>query len=124
MRTYHLAAAALAIDAPTKWLDNLISQHPIVGVRRERRGVSRRISPDGLLHAALIRQLSRDLGLPVPRAVAVARALMGADGSVALTPFTLSLDLTRLRVALELRLREVAEETVPARRGRPPRRRA
>lgn len=123
MRTYHLAAAALAIEAPAKWLDNLISQHQIPGVRRERRGVSRRISPDGLLHAALVRRLSADVGLPVGRAVVVARELVSADGTLSFDRFALSVDLRDLRQLLELRLREVVETTVPARRGRPPRRR-
>ena len=44
MRSYDVAVASLAIDATSKWTDNILSQHAVLGVISARRGVARRIS--------------------------------------------------------------------------------
>ena len=122
MRFYDVAVASLAIDAPLKWTDNLISQHRLPDVLSERRGVARRISYPGLVRLALIRQLHADLALGVGDAVRVAGQLLdsGSNGVYASGQLRLTVDRPALERALDLRLSEVLESAPAPRRGRPP----
>src|SRR5882672_8221556 len=79
MRGYDVAIASLAIDAPTKWTDNVLSQHDVPGVVIARRGVARRISRAALLHVALTRELHVGLGMGVRDALALAGELLALD---------------------------------------------
>ncbi|MEO8621890.1 MAG: hypothetical protein ABI625_12545, partial [bacterium] len=76
MPSYDIAIASLAIDAPPKWTDNVLSQHTIPDVVFARRGVARRIGHAALVRLALIRQLHVSLGLGVADAVRVASDLL------------------------------------------------
>jgi len=140
-RVYDIAVAALAIDVPRKWLDNLTAQHSIPGTEHVARGVARRMSMRTLLTAAIVRDLNRGLGVPVARGVEVAASILGSDpaglgersglgGSTDLPvalelpiagSLTLAVDVGRLEREIERRLLEAMETVVPRRRGRPPR---
>ena len=92
-----------------------------------------------LVTAALVRQLNRELGVPVSRAVDLAVAIFGdsppgvgveeplaAVGiqplrTVKVTPMiSLTVDLHGLEREIDRRLLEAMETSVPRRRGRPP----
>jgi hypothetical protein len=122
-RSYHIATACIATQCDARWLDNLLSQHPLPGVTRERRGISRRIAPDALLLIAVIRILCEDLGLPVARAVQASIALADSADARTVLPSGLSLqiDMTRIRQQVDRALLEAAESHVVPVRGRPPR---
>lgn len=125
-RSYSVAIAALAIDAPSKWIDNLLSQHPIPEVVVASRGVSRRIPYPVLLRLALSRQLHVGLGLAVRDALVLARELLAEPGEAAeIRRGVIRIGVDRAEVERELdrRLREVLESAPATRRGRPARRR-
>ena len=144
-RVYDLAVAALALGVYRKWLDNLVAQHTLPGAEHFARGVPRRLSMRTLVTAALVRDLNRELGLPVARGVGMAielveapartapslddraesdRAMSSAPGSPAArrvgSAITLSVDVTALERDIETRLLAAMETVVPRRRGRPP----
>ena len=121
MRSYDVAIASLAVDAPLKWTDNLLSQHRLPDVVSERRGVARRISYSGLVRLALIRQLHVELALGVGDAVRVADQLLdsGGTGVHESGHLRLTVDRPALERALDLRLAEVLESAPAPRRGRP-----
>lgn len=128
MRTYDVAVASLAIGAPAKWTDNLLSQHRIPDVVLEHRGVARRIPHQALLRLALIRELHTMLLIGVRDAVRMAAQLwteQGENGEPGLTlgALRLSLDRAALTRTVEQRLRDALESAPAPRRGRPPRRR-
>lgn len=123
MRLYDVAVASLAIDAPPKWTDNVLSQHEIVGVAVARRGVARRIPHATLRHLALTRELHTTMGLGVRDALALAGELLSAGATgVRRGPVHLGLDRRRLDEAIQRRLRDALESAPSPRRGRPPRR--
>jgi len=124
MRGYDVAIASLAIDAPTKWTDNVLAQHDVPGVVAARRGVARRISRAALLQLALTRELHIGLGLGVRDALALAHELLALDAqpSIARESVRISYDRTALEHALDRRLRDALESAPVPRRGRPPRR--
>ena len=121
MRSYDVAIASLAVDAPLKWTDNLLSQHRLPDVVSERRGVARRISYSGLVRLALIRQLHVELALGVGDAVRVADQLLdsGGTGVYESGHLRLTVDRPALERTLDLRLAEVLESAPAPRRGRP-----
>src|SRR3982750_1848348 len=72
LRLYDVAIAALAINAPRKWVDNLLSHHDVPDVVIARRGIARRIPHSALLHLALARDLHVELGMSVRDALPLA----------------------------------------------------
>jgi hypothetical protein len=137
-RVYDIAVAALAIGVDRKWLDNLTAQHSIPGTEHVARGVARRLSMRTLLTAAMVRDLSRGLGVPVSRGVELAGSILEGDLGGPLVPplaaaaapaahlsvaesIALIVDVGRLEKEIESRLLEAMETVVPRRRGRPPR---
>ena len=122
MRSYDVAVASLAIDAPAKWTDNLLSQHTIPNVLSEHRGVARRITHHALVRIAIVRQLHVRLGVSVADAVRIAAQLLDSRpaGVHASGQLTLTLDLEELERALDARLAEVLESApAPGADGRP-----
>ena len=111
MRLYSVAMAALAVDAPVKWTDNLIAHHAIPDVRSKARGVPRGISWIGLVRIALIRELHVALGCGVRDAVALSERLLDApDGVVTVgRSTTLGFDRRVLEDDLQRRLARVAQ---------------
>ena len=124
MRLYSIAVTSLAVGAPIKWTDNLISQHQIPDVRSMSRGVSRGVSWKGVVRIALIRDLHRQLGCGVREAVALADTLLrSADGTlVAGERLTLVVDRLALERDVQRRLADALESAPTPRRGRPVRR--
>ena len=125
MRSYDVAAASLTIDAPTKWTDNLLSQHPLPDVISANRGVARRISRSGLLRIAIIRILNIELGVSLSVAVQLASKLIESGcGEVSVgDSLRLAVDRAAIERRIDLRLQEVLESAPTPRRGRPPGRR-
>lgn len=122
MRTYTVALVALAIQAPPKWVDNLLSQHPVLeGVPVRRQGLARRISHRALIHIAVVRQLNHELGLSVADAVSAAPALLSLEGGGVLMRghLRLSFDAPALERDLLSRLRDALESAPSPCRGRP-----
>jgi hypothetical protein len=146
-RVYDIAVAALALGVGRKWLDNLTAQHTIPGTEHFARGVPRRLSMRTLVTAALVRDLNRELGVPVARAVQLAIRFIGgsamqvadggadhaasvhrglvAKGAAAATrvgsAIRLDVDVAGLERQIEASLLSAMETAVPRRRGRPPR---
>jgi len=119
-RAYTVATAALALDVPVKWVDNILSHHTVPGVAQKRQGVARRLSVDGLLILALTTFLVQELGSPVPRAIGMAEQLLRNEGRYE-SPRGLSLilDLSTFRNNLLDRLENAVEMAPVPRRGRP-----
>lgn len=122
MRLYDVGVATLAIGAPRKWTDNVLSQHSIPGVLAVRQGVARRISYQALIRLAIIRQLHTELGVGVADAIHFAGRLLdsGQSGVLAAGHLGLSVDLAALRTAVDERLAAALESSPSPRRGRPP----
>jgi|SRR6476646_9190267 len=142
-RVYDIAVAAVALGVERKWLDNLTAQHDIPGTEHVARGVARRLAMRTLVTAAVVRDLNRDLGVPVARAVHIASTLLGErrlDAPLTEPPLAgpgptsdspvriavgdsaaLTIDVGGLERGIERRLLEAMETVVPRRRGRPPR---
>jgi hypothetical protein len=121
-RLYDIAVASLAIRAPVKWTDNLLSQHTIPDVHRIARGVARGISWSALVQIALVRELHVRLGCAVHQAVSLATDLLASpDGSASSADYvTLLVDRPAFERALQLRLADALEMAPRPRRGRPP----
>ena len=123
MRSYSVAIAALALDAPKKWVDNVISQHHVPLVASFSRGVGRSIPFSSLLHLAVARQLHVQLGLGVADALRIAVALMSRNGAEAheCGELRLTVDLPRLERRLMSKLADALESAPSPARGRPAR---
>ena len=116
--------ASLAINAPIKWTDNLLSQHDVANVITARRGVARRISHLALVHLALTRELHVTLDMSVRAALELSRRLLAPEVSIGIWRghLRISYDRAALERTLDVRLREALESAPARRRGRPPRR--
>jgi hypothetical protein len=125
VRVYDVAMASLAIDAPSKWTDNVLSQHEVAGVATARRGVARRIPHATLLHLALTRELHATMGLSVRDALPLARQLLSAGGELGVQRGVIRVVLDRalLERAVDRRLRDALESAPAPRRGPAARRR-
>jgi hypothetical protein len=119
-RAYTVATAALALDMPSKWVDNILSHHTVPGIEQQRQGVARKLSIDGLLVLALTTFLIQEMGAPAPKAIGIAEALLRHEGRYE-SPRGLSLilDLSAFRIGLLERLENAVEMAPVPRRGRP-----
>ena len=119
-RAYTVATAALALDMPAKWVDNVLSHYFIHGVRQERQGVARRLTIDGLMLLALTALLTHDLGIPAGKAIAVAEDVVRGGGSYTSSQgLHVELDLASFRADLLEQLEHAVEIAPIPRRGRP-----
>lgn len=120
-RAYTLAAAALTLGMPVKWLDNTLSHHKVSGVQQNRQGVARRLSIDGLLTLAVAIVLITDLSIPLLAALQIAGKLIGNGGRYISTEgLDMQLDLETLKARLFERLENAVEIAPVPKRGRPP----
>ena len=126
MRSYDVAIAALAADAPQKWVDNLLSQHTVPDVVMEKRGIARRISYRALIRLALVRELHIALGMSVRDALLLAGSLVEPSGGGVYVRghLRVTVDRPALERAVNERLREALESAPTPKRGRPPRQRS
>ena len=119
-RAYTVATIALALDVDTKWVDNVLSHFVISGVKQSRQGIARRISAEGVLELALVRQLTEHLGIPMELAVARSKVLAETGEYRLGGAISLHLDRAREWGELESRLEFAVEAAPVPRRGRPP----
>jgi hypothetical protein len=120
-RAYTIAAAALTVQMPVKWLDNTLSHIKISGVVQEKQGVARRITIDGLLILSIAALLIDQLGVSLSRAIRMAETLANNNGLYT-SPggVDIRLDLEVLRFELLERLEHAVEVAPIPKRGRPP----
>lgn len=120
-RAYTVGTAALALDVPAKWLDNVLSHFQVPGVSQERQGISRKVSLEGVLHLALALSLIDELEIPTANALRLAGTISQAGGQHRTgSGITIGLDLSTIRAGLEARLAQAVEIAPVPRRGRPP----
>lgn len=119
-RAYTIATAALALEVPLKWLDNILSHHKVAGVQQERQGIARRLTIDGLLILGVIIRLNKDLGIPLARATELAERIATTGGQhTSPNGVNVRLDLNDLQSKLLERLESAVENAPAPRRGRP-----
>ncbi|MDB4916093.1 MAG: hypothetical protein JWM95_3737 [Gemmatimonadetes bacterium] len=119
MRAYDIGIASLAIEAPAKWTDNVLSQHTVPGVMSSKQGVARRLTHSAIICLALVRHLQREVGMSVAAALRVASDL-ATSGTHQSGVITLTLDIAALEQQLDARLTQALESAPTPRRGRPP----
>ena len=121
MRAYSTAVAARALQVDRRWLDSIVVQHRIEGVKRDRQGVSRTFDPTAVLTIAVAVALIDALDMPVASALRLATALLRESGQHAPVPgVTLHVDVIALEQTVSARLVEAVEAHPLPRRGRPP----
>lgn len=121
MRGFSTTVVAEALDIDRRRLDNLVAQHAIEGVRRERQGVSRTFSPAAVLTIAVAVELMERLEMAASRALAVARSVVGSGGDHSPTDgITVRIDVRIIEQRIAGRLTDAVEAHPPPRRGRPP----
>ena len=121
MRAYTVATTAVALNVPTKWVDNTLTHHRIPGVSRSRQGVSRKLTYRAILTLELALRIARTLTSTLPRSLELA-ALALTDRETPLSlgnGLSLTIDLGSLESELAGRLDHAVEVTPLPRRGRP-----
>lgn len=120
-RAYTVATAALALQVPTKWVDNILSHHQVQGVIQARQGIARRLSVESLIVLTVALLLVHDLALPTANAISIAAQLVQARGTTTLpSGIHLQIDIDRVTRHLLERLESAVEVAPLPRRGRPP----
>jgi hypothetical protein len=121
LRAYSTAVAASALGVDRRWLDNIIALNRIDGVRKERQGVSRAISPTAVLTIAIALELIDHLEVPIARALELARRLVLQNGDHSPSDgLNVRVDVDRIERSVAARLAEAVDAHPPPRRGRPP----
>lgn len=120
-RAYTVATAALALQVPTKWIDNTLSHFDVQGVTQTRQGISRKLSVESLLILSIALALIRDLGTAAGNAIDVATQLARSNGKTRLPlGISLEVDIEKTNTSLLERLEHAVEMAPLPRRGRPP----
>jgi hypothetical protein len=123
---YTVAVAAFALGVSDKWLDNLLSRGELPGVIRERQGVGRSISEQGVLAIELVRILGDELGMSTTASKNAVRAVFSRTPSTGepmirtASGVELHFPVDSLSRSLRERLRDALEAVPPRKRGRPP----
>ncbi len=125
MRAYTVTAAAVTLNVPIKWVDNVLSHNRVRGVSQARQGVTRRLAPQAVTILEIALQLGRTASLPLGRALEIAHALVDAGGSAAHVRLSASVmivvDVSAIANDTAERLAEAVEMAPTPRRGRPAR---
>lgn len=125
MRAYNVAAVAVTLNVPLKWVDNVLSHNRVRGVSQTRQGVARRLAPQAVTILEIALQLVRVASLPISRALEIAHGLMDSGGPAAqvrLSRFvTIVVDVSAISIETSARLAEAVEVAPTPRRGRPAR---
>ncbi|HJP61422.1 MAG TPA: hypothetical protein VJ865_15550 [Gemmatimonadaceae bacterium] len=120
-RAYTLATAALALNVPSKWLDNTLSHYRVQGVVQARQGVARRLPIESLTLIAVALNLIADFEVPLPKALQLASRLTASAGKLTLeSGARIEIDLPHITESLLQRLEHAVEVVPLPRRGRPP----
>ena len=122
MRSYTIAIAALAIGAPHRWMDNILSQFTIPDVISVRRGVARKLSYAAIVRLAIVRQLHTELGIGTGDAVRLTAKMLYSETAGVLESghLTLSVNWAEVERTENARLADALESHPNRRRGRPP----
>lgn len=122
MRSYTIAVASFAIDAPPRWTDNLLSHFEIPDVVSSRRGVARRLTHAAVVRLAIIRQLHAHLGIGTGDAIGLADKMLCSEpvGDFESGQLKLSVNRADMEQTVNARLAEALESHPIRRRGRPP----
>jgi hypothetical protein len=121
MKTLTTDAAAVALGVDRKTLDNVLAREGRSLISVGSRGRSRRIPVDVLEVVAVAMVLNRDLGVSVAKGLELAARVVAAPtlpvqvGSLSSVTF----DLGRLRLALDVSISDALESTAEPTRGRP-----
>lgn len=125
MRAYTVAAVAVALKMPVKWVDNVLSHNKVRGVSQARQGVARRLTPQAVTILEIALQLIRAASVPVSRALAVAHEVAEMGGSAApvylSNSVTIVVDVMAITRETSDRLAQAVEIAPRPPRGRPPR---
>lgn len=121
MRWYDVTMASLAIGAPIRWTDNVLTQHQLPDIVSVNRGVTRLIPHSTLVRLCLIRELCSGLGIGVRGAVRFAADLLDGErtGVLRRGHLTIAVDRDSLERSLDAKLRDALESAPRPRRGRP-----
>lgn len=123
MAAYTVAATAVTLGMPPKWVDNILSHHHVPGVSQRKQGVARRLGPQAILTLDVALRISRSAGLPASKALDLAvRMLRQPHDSQSLDlgeGISISVDLAAVREDLLHRLAHAVEIAPSPRRGRP-----
>jgi hypothetical protein len=121
MAAYTVAATAVTLQMPPKWVDNVLSHHRLPGVAQARQGVTRRVTREAILVLDVALRLSRSLAVPMNRALDLATTLTRAGKpAVALSGgVTIAIDLAAIQTDLTSRLAHAVEVAPSPPRGRP-----
>jgi len=107
----------------TKWLDNVLSHHRVVGVFQERQGISRRLTPAALLTLEIATQLGRAFAIPMGPALEIATHVIQTKGEGIEIPevpsIRIAVDVDVIARELNVRLERAVEISPTPRRGRP-----
>jgi hypothetical protein len=123
VRSYHVDTVALALGRSHRWVDNVVTHHPIPGIASGGRGVTRSISAEGAAWLAAVAALA-EAGISISAAVSLVSRAARGDGTVPIAAFaTLRIAFDQLRQITDAALVSAAETSVLPRRGRPPARR-
>jgi hypothetical protein len=102
-------------------LDNALTHNRVPGVSRERQGIARRLTVEGLLVLGLAVLLIQEFGLPTHKAIVLAGNLANNEGRyLARQGLMLALDLMSFRAELLEKLENAVEIAPVPKRGRPP----
>jgi hypothetical protein len=123
VRAYTVATTAVTLGVSRKWVDNVLSHHRVPGVLQQKQGITRRITPAGLLALEIGVSLGRALAIPIAQALEIANQLIETKGSVIQLPGTpfirVVADVEAITGELNTRLERAIEMTPNPRRGRP-----
>jgi hypothetical protein len=124
MPAYTVAATAVTLGVPIKWVDNVLSHHQVPGVSQKRQGVSRRLAPQAVLALEIALRISNALGVPTSRGLELSGRLLRHPTDTATVELgqgiSISIDLGEIRSELLERLAHAVEVAPSPRRGRPP----
>jgi hypothetical protein len=123
MRAYTVAATAVTLDVPVKWVDNALSHHHVPGVAKRRQGVARKLSYQAVLTLEVALRIVRALGAPLPRSIELATVLISDPKSrQSLGPasgLSLGIDIESIEAHVARLLAHAVEVAPSPRRGRP-----
>jgi hypothetical protein len=123
VRAYTVAATAVTLDVPPKWVDNVLSHHKVPGVTRGRQGVARKLSYQAVLTLEVALRLVRTLGISLPRSIELATILVSDPSSRqslgAGSGLSLAIDLESIEAHVAKLLAHAMEVAPSPRRGRP-----
>ena len=122
LRAYSTTVAAAALGVTHRWLDAAVSTNLVPDVRPDRQGRSRAFSPHAIHVIAVAIQLIERLGTSLPQALRIGAELVERGSCEPGPELTLRVDIAAIERRIANRLADAVEATLPARRGRPPRR--